>query len=453
MRKLLHIVIGLLMLACAPEDEMRPVGNLQFSGLEVMDFSSQSPNARQNQNSDWVHVLPDFAEITIVNTNTGNEYLLPFDPSDFSTPYGVELPFGEYTFSCNVEAGIFEDYLSFESNGAFVVDGNPVNIVLEAFTEYGLVTIKNEYLENAEISAGGETKELKRSSDRNHFYQYVEGGRDVVLEITEYFDQEVITSEFTMEAYNHFHFYLDLPDQGNANFQLVLAEFELLVESLPTSPVVEGVVRDAEGNVYKVVKIGNQYWMAENLRTSTFCNGDPLEEAGQPNWEWEYGNDIPGSWSFDNQPEYDVPYGKLYNNRAAVDERNICPCGYKIPSLEDWRELREYLGGNEEAAIKMRSTDPRYWIEELHQTATNESQFNALGAGVVWLDLFGYNFPSYFGRFNEMTTWWTSTVEERDEPWFPYDIVHSVWLQQTFYDSGTDSPDNIFLRSVRCIRE
>ncbi|MBS9524001.1 fibrobacter succinogenes major paralogous domain-containing protein [Litoribacter alkaliphilus] len=453
MKKLLYIFLLLGLLSCTQEEEIIPTSTLQFTGINIADFGQSSINARQADASDWQHVLPDYIEISIVNQQTGDELLLPLDPNDFSTPYSVDLPFGDYVFSYEPSAGVFEDYLPFETHGAFAVNGSPVSITIEAFSDYGLVSLRNEYVEASQIVSGGDEKELRRSADRNFYYQYVRGGTNGTLRVIEHFDREVLEMEVAVEAANHYHYYLQLPEQGNAYFQLVLTEFSLIQEGLDLTPAVEGVVRDAEGNVYKVVKIGNQYWMAENLRSSTFCNGDPLEDAGQPNWDWEYGNDIPGAWSFDNQPEYDIPYGKLYNNRAVVDDRNICPCGYKVPSLDDWRELRDYLGGSEEAPEKMRSTNPRYWIEEFHRTATNESDFNAVGAGLVWLDLFGYNFPSYFSRFNEMTSWWTSTVEEMEDPWFPYDVVHSVWLSQTLHESGFDNPDNVFLRSVRCIRE
>jgi uncharacterized protein (TIGR02145 family) len=109
---------------------------------------------------------------------------------------------------------------------------------------------------------------------------------------------------------------------------------------------VKDKISDIEGNSYKIVRIGNQYWMAENLRTSHYRNGDLIATT------------IPGTLnvSGENAPKYQWPaggnennvstYGRLYTWYAITDSRNICPDGWHIPSDAEWSTLNDYLVKN-----------------------------------------------------------------------------------------------------------
>jgi uncharacterized protein (TIGR02145 family) len=102
-----------------------------------------------------------------------------------------------------------------------------------------------------------------------------------------------------------------------------------------------GNMTDQEGNVYKTIAIGTQVWMAENLNTSLYRNGDAIA-TGLTNEEWA--STAVGAWMYyNNDPGYACPYGKLYNWYACVDTRQLCPLGWHVPSYEEWAMLITFL--------------------------------------------------------------------------------------------------------------
>jgi uncharacterized protein (TIGR02145 family) len=103
-----------------------------------------------------------------------------------------------------------------------------------------------------------------------------------------------------------------------------------------------GTVTDIDGNTYQTVLIGAQEWMAENLRTGTYANGDPIPNVTD-NTAWsQLGS---GAWSnYLNNTANDATYGKLYNWFAATDPRNVCPQGWHLPTDAEWQELELVLG-------------------------------------------------------------------------------------------------------------
>jgi uncharacterized protein (TIGR02145 family) len=100
-------------------------------------------------------------------------------------------------------------------------------------------------------------------------------------------------------------------------------------------------VRDADGNLYKTVKIGKQEWMAENLRVSRYRNGTAISRFSS-NTEWS-GSDI-GLCTDYNFMEDSVK-GLLYNWYAVETYKDhyLAPEGWHIPSESEWRELIKFL--------------------------------------------------------------------------------------------------------------
>jgi uncharacterized protein (TIGR02145 family) len=109
-----------------------------------------------------------------------------------------------------------------------------------------------------------------------------------------------------------------------------------------------GSMTDQEGNVYKTIVIGFQEWMAENLNTSIYRNGDPIP-TGLSDADWENTiNTEQGAWAyFNDDASYACPYGKLYNWFACVDSRQLCPLGWHLPSRGEWDQLALNLEGDE----------------------------------------------------------------------------------------------------------
>ncbi len=126
------------------------------------------------------------------------------------------------------------------------------------------------------------------------------------------------------------------------------------------------------------VKIGTQEWTTKNLDVVTFRNGDTIPEA-QTVEEWvEDREKGQAAWSYQaNLPEYGQKYGKLYNWYAVNDPRGLAPKGYHVPTKADWDSLVSYLGGEEIAGKKLKSTEG--WREE--GNGTNGSGFSGHRVG------------------------------------------------------------------------
>lgn len=113
----------------------------------------------------------------------------------------------------------------------------------------------------------------------------------------------------------------------------------------PQPPSPTGTVTDVDGNQYNTIVIGNREWMMDNLRTTKYCNGDPI-----PNTTTSWVALTTGAWvNFENDNQNDNTYGKLYNWYAVNDERNICPCGWRVATDDDWTALTDQFGGLAEA--------------------------------------------------------------------------------------------------------
>ena len=144
------------------------------------------------------------------------------------------------------------------------------------------------------------------------------------------------------------------------------------------STVVPEKVTDIDGNVYHTVTIGKQNWLVENLKTTRFCNGDPIPNVTSTN-QWYYLKEGAYCW-FDNKIENKEIYGALYNWYAVIDVRNIAPVGWHIPTLSEWNEMMTYLGGANVAGGKIKESGYSHWNSP-NDRATNSSGFTALPAG------------------------------------------------------------------------
>jgi uncharacterized protein (TIGR02145 family) len=95
---------------------------------------------------------------------------------------------------------------------------------------------------------------------------------------------------------------------------------------------------------YKTIKIGKQIWMAENLDTDKFSNGDIIPYAGSDaEWIKAAKNKKPAWCYLNNDPENGEIYGKLYNWYAVEDERGLAPKGWRVPDYDEWDELYDFM--------------------------------------------------------------------------------------------------------------
>lgn len=143
-----------------------------------------------------------------------------------------------------------------------------------------------------------------------------------------------------------------------------------------TTHIVTPPVTDSDGNSYETIQIGTQLWMKENLKTTKFCNGDDIPNVTTNAW---YSLTTP-AWTYYNNDSAsnNNGYGKLYNWYAMRDARNVCPCGWHVPTKAEWETMANYLGGLAAAGEAMKSTTG--WIQ--NDWATNSSGFTGLPAGL-----------------------------------------------------------------------
>jgi uncharacterized protein (TIGR02145 family) len=98
-----------------------------------------------------------------------------------------------------------------------------------------------------------------------------------------------------------------------------------------------GGITDIDGNLYKTVVIGEQEWMAENLKVTKYRNGVIIPNLPTAA-AWKSTNS--GAWiNYNNNPDRDEVYGKLYNWYAVADNKGLCPSGWHVPTEEDWIKL------------------------------------------------------------------------------------------------------------------
>jgi len=205
-----------------------------------------------------------------------------------------------------------------------------------------------------------------------------------------------------------------------------------------------GTMTDQQGNVYKTIVIGTQEWMAENLNTSIYRNGDSIP-TGLTGSQWSNTiNTLQGAWAYyQNNPSNACPYGKLYNWFACVDDRQLCPVGWHVPTDSEWTVLTDYLGGEAIAGGKMKTTGITADATGLWFTpnagATNSSGFSGVPGG----------YRIYQGPYSNLgyiNYCWSSTDFDNQSARYRYLIYDDVDATR-----ATGGKQNGF--SVRCLRD
>ena len=184
------------------------------------------------------------------------------------------------------------------------------------------------------------------------------------------------------------------------------------------------------------IAIGTQIWTSKNLDVSTYRNGESIRHARTPE-EWldalRKGED---AWCYYNHdPKNGEVYGKLYNWHAVKNPKGLAPSGYHIPSDLEWSLLTEYLGGEEIAGFKMKSTSG--WAND--GNGNNSSGFNGLPGGFC-------NDNGDFRSITEDGYWWSSSEN----------YAGKAWYRNLHYSNTKVSRNAIYLYngfSVRCLSD
>lgn len=171
--------------------------------------------------------------------------------------------------------------------------------------------------------------------------------------------------------------------------------------------------------VYNEVKIGNQVWKNKNLDVDRFRNGDLIIQANTcEEWNKAWINRQP-AWCYYNFDSDNSKYGKLYNRFAVNDPRGLAPNGFHIPSIDEWKILIDFLGGIDNAYIKLKSKNK--WSKD--NSGTNESGFSAMPLGeIVNCDGLAH---CIFGD-EDNTSWWSSTITDAFSTPNGYNVIQTL---------------------------
>lgn len=166
-----------------------------------------------------------------------------------------------------------------------------------------------------------------------------------------------------------------------------------------------GEVTDIDGNVYLTIKIGNQVWMAENLKVTKYNDGTPIPNiTDNSNWAGL----TSGAYCFyNNDISNKSIYGALYNWHAVYTNK-LAPSGWHVPTDEEWTIMTTYLG-EENTGGKLKEAGTEHWLIP-NSFATNETRFTGLPGGHVSQSGF-----VYLGKYGY---WWCWTDGISTGPWF-----------------------------------
>jgi uncharacterized protein (TIGR02145 family) len=227
-----------------------------------------------------------------------------------------------------------------------------------------------------------------------------------------------------------------------SNDQVLKQQIKILEDNLIAAGIYK--LSDCEGNQYSVIKIGTQTWMKENLRTTKYndCTDIPLVTNDA---DWNSLTTPAYCWYNEDISNKDT-YGALYNGYT-VNTGKLCPTGWHVPQVEDWRILSDpYRTINDISSeiygYELMESGTSHWVSGL---GTNTSGFTALPGG----DRGGYG--GTFGGIRYGGIFWASGIDygHGEEMWFfpvPFD---SAWGRMV--TASLCSPKDGL--SVRCIRD
>ena len=223
--------------SCNQEEESLSAlqGSVSFGGISLEFEPIGSPGSRITENSTWIHVFPNSAILVFTNKVTRERYDLKYNPNDLSTPASISLPFGNYEYYSLVEGGAYSAYLPFEARGEFLLKSKNLEIKLKADTNHGLVTVKNQMVENASISDGKKDAELVADEGSKYWFIYAKKGTASILKVKESLNGSTINRDLDIASNQHYNFKLEVNEGSVKSLDLIMALFdqEGVLESSP----------------------------------------------------------------------------------------------------------------------------------------------------------------------------------------------------------------------------
>ena len=238
-------------------------------------------------------------------------------------------------------------------------------------------------------------------------------------------DTQYSTNKIFQKKFSHTTTYTITLEVKNTRGISSTTSKQLLITGLTPGTLID--VRD--GKTYNTIKIGDQWWMAENLNYETL--------------------DI--SWCYNDEPANCNLYGRLYSHPAIV---YACPDGWHLPSDDEWKEMESYLGMSQSdindtgddrksggVGNKLKSASG--WA--LGQNGSDESGFNAKPGGFWWSYMTMNNTYLIEGyeEIGNCAKFWSGTGGYR------------LWIRSLFLDEavGRSQWRSSWRASIRCVKD
>ncbi len=243
------------------------------------------------------------------------------------------------------------------------------------------------------------------------------------------------------------------------NIKVVLLIVSFLGLTIQTFSQIPGKgVKDIDNNFYPTVIIGNQEWMAKNLRTTHFANGDPISYI-EDNTQWDncVNTNISAYCYVNGDSSKSADLGNFYNWYAATDKRNVCPTGWHLSTESDWNQLVKYVDGDADtisiqngtimssiAGGKLKSTESGTWGPP-NVGATNEFGFNSKGTNFR-----GAGGINYYWPLIRSTNYWVPKDSSITKAWVRT-INNDAALVGINLIGGAPVDNKSMGNSIRCV--
>jgi uncharacterized protein (TIGR02145 family) len=207
---------------------------------------------------------------------------------------------------------------------------------------------------------------------------------------------------------------------------------------------------DADGNIYNIVKIGTQFWIKENLKTTKLNDGTSIPNVTDTT-AWSNLSTPGYCWYNNDSTYYKAIHGALYN-WYTVNTGKLCPVGWHVPTMDEWTILTDFLtingygyqGSGDDIAKSLAATGG--WSVSSYPgapgndlTSNNSSGFTAYPSGKRWES-------GDFYSIDKIAFWWTSTSYNTNSAYYIAMSCNSEWVSSENWlkQSG---------RSVRCLKD
>jgi uncharacterized protein (TIGR02145 family) len=275
-------------------------------------------------------------------------------------------------------------------------------------------------------------------------------------------DAVKLTGDQTIAGNKTFTGTTTVPTPENATDATTKAYVDVLLDNILQLQADAGAI-DIDGNTYIAVKIGNQVWMAENLRVTHYPDGTPIPMVTD-NSAWDALTLTDRAYTFyDNDDANAKEWGGYYtwstvtnggsSNTNPGNIQGICPDGWHVPSDAEWQELELYLGmspsdtsktgisrgTNEGGKLKEAGLD-HFWSP--NSLATNETGFTGLPAGNRT-----YNYGIVFDNLHKYAVYWTSRKGTGNNA-----ATRILYYQYSTIGRGVNDNDNRTGINCRCVK-